>query len=249
MSALKTILFKIISLIPTSLIVFKIKALLWGKSENLTPREALRFLFEVEKELYGLEGRNASRYDGGVHAKHRLINYHRFFIDNIETGAKVLDIGCGNGALAYDVAKNVEGVEVVGIDLSEKNIQIARKDFAATNIEYVVGNAEKDLPERKFGAVILSNVLEHIERRVELLQKIKAKYNPNKILIRVPMFDRDWRVPLKKEVGVDYRLDETHFIEYTFEEFQKEIRDAGFKIRGYKINWGEIWAVVEAGNE
>jgi ubiquinone/menaquinone biosynthesis C-methylase UbiE len=244
MNTLRTVFFKIIGLIPTKVIVYNIKAILWGKSENLKPDEALQFLFEVEKDLYYLEGRNALRYGNGVHPKHRMTNYHRFFIDNIESGAMVLDIGCGNGALAYDVSKSVEGVKLVAIDLSEINIEIARKSFSAPNIDFIVGNAAKNLPSRNFDVVILSNVLEHIEKRVELLINIKAKCKPRKLLIRVPMFDRDWRVPLKKEVGVDYRLDETHFIEYTFSEFKKEISAGGFKVRDYKINWGEIWAVV-----
>ena len=69
-------------------------------------------------------------------------------------------------------------------------------------------------------------------------------YNPQKILLRVPIFERDWRVPLKEELGVDYRLDQTHFIEYRQDEFWKEIKEAGFEVDHFVVKWGEIWAEV-----
>ena len=49
-----------------------------------------------------------------IHPKHRIMNYHKFFIDNIDENGVVLDIGCGNGALSYDIAKKAK--KVVGID-------------------------------------------------------------------------------------------------------------------------------------
>ena len=244
MNLIKKIVFKIISFVPTKITVFIIELLLWSKSENLNPKKALAFLFEVDKILYGLEGRNATRYDGGIHAKHRLMNYHKFFIDNIPIGSRVLDIGCGNGALAWDIVKNVKDVHLIGIDINSESINLARRNYQSSNLQFISGDATKDLPNEKFDVIVLSNVLEHIEKRIEFLTIIKEKYQPKLFLIRVPMFNRDWRVPLKKEIGVDYRLDETHFIEYTFEEFENEINQSGLKIKSKQIIWGEIWAVI-----
>jgi hypothetical protein len=89
-------------------------------------------------------------------------------------------------------------------------------------------------------------VLEHIEKRVEFLRMLQDKYQPKKFLIRVPIFERDWRVPLKQELGVDYRLDATHFIEYRQEEFAAEMQQAGLTILHIQVNWGEIWAEAAA---
>jgi len=61
----------------------------------------------------------------------------------------------------------------------------------------------------------------------------------------VPLFERDWRVPLKKELGIDYRLDSTHCIEYTQEEYFEELHQAGLKTTNTEFRWGEIWSVVE----
>lgn len=212
---------------------------------SLQPERALKFLFTLENEIYRLLGIEAVKYGNGVHTKHKHIKYHDFFTNNIETGSKVLDIGCGIGALAFDIAENVNDIKIFGIDISEQNIHKAQKLFSRDNVMYIKGDALKDLPDDKYNVIILSNVLEHIKERNDFLKKIKAKYKPDKILIRVPAYERDWRVPLKDELGIDYRLDKTHFIEYRQEDFFDEMKEAGLKIKHYKVNWGEIWAEVE----
>ena len=164
----------------------------------------------------------------------------------VEPFNRVLDVGCGNGALASDIADNVPDVFVYAIDIVKQNIETALSNYNRTNVKYVCGDALVDLPDEHFNVIVLSNVLEHIENRVDFLFSLNKKYTPDKFLIRVPLFDRDWRVPLKKEIGMDYRLDKTHFIEYLYSEFEEEINNAGLFIESAKINWGEIWAVVKS---
>lgn len=212
----------------------------------LSPEDALRFLLMLDNKLYGLEGQASVRYGNGLHTKHRHIKYHDFFVQRIESGSRVLDVGCGNGALAYDIATQVAGVSVYGIDIVPTNVECARRVYAAENIEYVCGDALVELPEQTFEVIVLSNVLEHIEKRVDFLRGLQRKYQPNKFLIRVPMFERDWRIPLQAELGMDYRLDATHFIEYRQEEFRQELTQAGLRIMYAQINWGEIWAEASA---
>ncbi len=191
-----------------------------------------------------MQGRESIRYGNGVHTKHKHIKYHDFFIKNIPFGSRVLDVGCGIGALAYDIVCNVSDVKLYGIDINPDNIKKAENEFKHENVIYIIGNALTDLPEEEFDIIILSNVLEHIEQRIDFLKELNKKYNPKKFLIRVPIFERDWRVPLKKEMCIDYRLDNTHFIEYLQEEFFNEIKQAELNVNNYKINWGEIWADI-----
>lgn len=212
------------------------------KAKSLPPADSLRFLFDIENKLYQLQGEEAVRYGNGVHTKHKHIKYHDFFINNIPEGSRVLDIGCGNGALAFDIASKVPEVIVLGIDISETNIAKAQTMFSRSNIRYVSGDALTDLPDEKFDVIVLSNVLEHIKERIDLLKTLQNRYRPRKILIRVPVFERDWRVPLKKELGIDYRLDDTHYIEYLQEEFFEEMKQAGLIIKHNVVKWGEVWA-------
>jgi len=211
----------------------------------MSPSESLRYLFDLENRIYHFQGQESIRYGNGIHTKHKHIKYHDFFTDNIKVGSKVLDIGCGNGALTYDIASKVKKSSVFGIDLSQSNIDFAKLNFSNSNITYVCGDALKDLPNMKFDIIVMSNVLEHIEKRVEFLKKLKKTYKPKNILLRVPIYERDWRVPLKDELGVDYRLDDTHYIEYKQDEFWEEMKLSGLKPLKYFIKWGEIWAILK----
>jgi 2-polyprenyl-3-methyl-5-hydroxy-6-metoxy-1,4-benzoquinol methylase len=212
---------------------------------NASAKNTLQFLFELGNRLYHLEGKASVDYGNGIHTKHRHTNYHRFFIKNLNPDERVLDIGCGNGFMSYDMATQVPGVKVVGIELNEENIKFARTHYQHPNLSFIYGDALKELPNEIFDVVTLSNVLEHIEKRVEFLKKIVHQIKPKRLIIRVPLFERDWRVPLKRELGMDYRLDSTHCIEYTQEEYFEELRQAGLRATQVEFRWGELWSVVE----
>ena len=206
------------------------------------PKDNLVLLFNLEKRIYKLTNDEACRYENGIHPKHRHIKYHDFFCNRISVGEKVVDIGSGNGALAYDLAER--GAFVTGIEISKEKHREANIRFAHPRINYVHGNAIKELPNKRFDTVVLSNVLEHIDDRVGFLNIIQSKLEPGKWLIRVPLYERDWRVPLMEELGIDYRLDGTHFIEYTQDNFKLELEQAGLKAVHIQIQWGEIWCEV-----
>ena len=210
-----------------------------------SPSEALRFLFDLDARLYNLQGNMSVAYGKGIHSKHRHTRYHDFFANMIQDGERVLDIGCGNGAVAYDIAKKRKAL-ITGIDQNRNNIDIAKRNHQHPQIEYICGNALTALPDQTFDVVILSNVLEHLPERSIFLKKLNTVTQPKKILIRVPLFERDWRVPLKKELGVEWRLDKNHKIEYTTEEFLEEISKAGLTLTHKEIHWGELWAEVKA---
>ncbi|WP_287584759.1 methyltransferase domain-containing protein [Candidatus Borrarchaeum sp.] len=130
-------------------------------------------------------------------------------------------------------------------DLNKNYINFAKKHYKHPNLKFVVGNALTDLSEENFDVILLSNVLEHVEQSVEFLTQLKNRIDPIKYLLRVPVFERDWRAPLMKELGLDYRLDHTHYIEYTQETFFEELENAGLRVETYEIRCGEIWAVVK----
>ena len=54
------------------------------------------------------------------------------------------------------------------------------------------------------------------------------------------MINRSWLPLYKKSLGLEYRLDWGHFIEYTLETFQNEIKDSGLKSISYDIQFGKF---------
>ena len=207
-----------------------------------SPAAALRLLFALDAKLYEKQGSLAVTYDGGIHTKHRHTKYHDFFVNRLKRNETVLDIGCGIGALAYSMAK--AGALVIGIGISQANIQMAQERFVHPDVTYICGNALTDLPDGVYETIVLSNVLEHLPERPAFLRSLQERLNPKRYLIRVPLFEREWRVPLKKELGVEWRLDATHETEYTLESFAEEMEKAHLRIVHQEVRWSEIWCEV-----
>ena len=85
---------------------------------------------------------------------------------NIEPNQKVLDIGCGWGSLAMDIAKNT-GCEVTGITLSEKQFDYCVKRVKELNLGNQVKFKLKDYRElnEKFDRIVSVGMFEHVGRK------------------------------------------------------------------------------------
>ena len=207
------------------------------------PRRAARQLLELDADLAFALDRAAIRLDGGVHAKHRLTAYHEFFVERTRPGDRVLDLGCGNGELAADLA-TLAGARVTGVDWSSAAVHAARERYAAPGLEFVEADVRSYVPPEPADIVVLSNVLEHIDDRVGLLRSIVERTRPRMLLIRVPVLARDWRVPLREELGLFHFSDPTHVVEYDPDLFTGEMAEAGLVTDSMRLVWGEIWAEV-----
>lgn len=75
-------------------------------------------------------------------------------IDFLKPDIKVLDVGCGPGAITLDVARKISQGSVTGIDLNEeaiKNAQTAAEKSGLRNVEFRVGdNYSLEFPDRFF---------------------------------------------------------------------------------------------------
>jgi SAM-dependent methyltransferase len=219
-----------------------VRAVLYASAAG-SPPDALRELLAIDTDVSGMTDEVALAYGGGVHVKHRLMQYHDFFVDRVRKGERVLDIGCGYGAVAHSITTRSEA-SVVGLDSDPANIAKAKTLFAHERLDFVVGEAPRDVPTSRFDVVVISNVLEHVERRVDFLRDVQARVGASRWLVRVPMFNRDWRPSLRQELGLFPYCDPTHVTEYTREGFEREMAEAGFSARHLQVNWGEIWAEV-----
>ncbi len=200
----------------------------------------LRLLVKVHNSSYHMISFFASH--SGLHPKHKILNYHQFFLDNVKPADRVLDIGCGHGAVAYDLAQKVS--YIVGIDISAKNIAQAKARYQQANLQFVPGDATTYVFSDRFDVIVLSNVLEHIEHRIAFLKQLST-LAPT-LLIRVPLLTRDWISVYKKQQGFEYRLDHTHRIEYTEQIFRQEMMRAGLIIKHLHTAFGELYSKVTA---
>jgi len=229
-------------LLPASARRAVITGLMLADSRVGAPDAALRRLFRLQDDVERLINERAMAYGHGEHPKHRLTRYHDFFVDRIPDGSRVLDIGCGYGSVARSIANRVKDAVVTGIDMDEPRLTQARQADNPGNLTFVLGDALVDLPPDRWDVVVLSNVLEHIDERVRFLQSLRTRVEPALLLLRVPLYERSWQIPMRDELGVPYFSDSTHFIEHRLAQFDDEIRAGGYRVVHRQTLWGEIWA-------
>jgi len=101
---------------------------------------------------------------GGTRADHRLV------ADLVSPRARVLDIGCGDGAL-LDLLVREKQVDGRGIELSQAGVNAC----VARGLSVVQGDADSDLihyPDAAFDFVILSQTLQATHRPRDVLEQL-----------------------------------------------------------------------------
>ncbi len=80
-------------------------------------------------------------------------------------GERVLDVGCGTGTIAWEIAQRMEGQgEVVGIDASQTMIRVARKKRSSSLCRYEVALAEAlPFPDACFDAACSGLFFHHVD--------------------------------------------------------------------------------------
>lgn len=229
-------------LLPSSLRSGLITGLMVLDSRHPDPAAGLRRLLALRDRVDWIINERAMAYGNGEHPKHRLTGYHDFFIDHIADGERVLDVGCGYGAVARSIALTRPHCRVTGIDQNLPRLTQAKAAVNPPNLGFVLGDATREVPAGPWDAVVLSNVLEHIDDRVGFLSALKSATRATRFLIRVPLFERDWQMALRRDLSVDFRSDPDHRIEHTLSEFLTEIGQAGMVVGELQTLWGEIWA-------
>ena len=76
---------------------------------------------------------------------------------------KILDIGCGGGLLSEPMCRL--GANVLGIDASKKNIEVAKfhAKKSKLKIDYRVASPEKLKSKMKFDVILNMEIVEHVE--------------------------------------------------------------------------------------
>ena len=116
--------------------------------------------------------------------------------DAVPAGARVLDIGCGDGALlAY--LRDIKGVDARGIDVSAANVASA----VARGLSVVQGDADADLgdyPDGAFDMVILSDTLQAMRSPATVLTALVRI--GSRAVVSFPNFGH-WRVRASLVLG------------------------------------------------
>ncbi len=155
-------------------------------------------------ELYTLENARKFKWSSisGNLNPERLSHLENYLI-----GKKILDAGCGGGA--YVEFLSGKGLEVIGIDKSEKFLQVAKQQRLLGT--YLQGDLT-NLPfqDKAFDCTYCFDVLEHIDDQFAIHELVRV--TNKRIIIAVP---KDDEVMSKFNLTFLHNQDRTHLRNYT----------------------------------
>jgi len=99
-------------------------------------------------------------------------------------GKRILDVGCGTGNFAREVAKK-DAKYVLGIDYADEAIKIAKKTNKRKNLKFKKLDVIK--LEGKFDIIVSIGTIEHMDNPIKIIKKLKSCLNKNgKIILTTP---------------------------------------------------------------
>jgi len=118
---------------------------------------------------------------------------------------KILDIGCGGGLLSEPMCKL--GADVVGIDASNKNINVAKLHAEKNNlnIKYICTSPENYKPKKLFDVILNMEIIEHVED-VEFFLKSCSKLLKKNGIMFIATINKTLKSYIFAIVGAEYVL-------------------------------------------
>ena len=149
--------------------------------------------------------------------------------DRLPEGARVLDLGCGNGA---KISRLAGRFEVTGVDISERQLELARA--AAPGASFVQADfGGLDVPAESFDAVTALYSIVHVPRDEQpaLFARILGWLKPGGLFLAS-----------LSHVGGEDRVDEWLGVDMFFSGFDADtnrrvVREAGFELLVDDLVW------------
>jgi ubiquinone/menaquinone biosynthesis C-methylase UbiE len=161
----------------------------------------------------------------GMEKGHRPVGEQAIELMAIPSEARVLDVGCGSGWATRLMAEKARDGRVVGIDIADEMIAIAREtSLAWSNVEFKVASAEKlPFPNREFTHAFSMESLYYYADVLVALKEIKRVLKPGGMFVTVVDLYQEnepsgqWVEQLKVPV---------HFL--SFSDYRSLFEQAGF---------------------
>jgi methionine biosynthesis protein MetW len=156
--------------------------------------------------------------------------------DNVRNGARVLDVGCGDGALMAAL-RDQKGIDARGLEIESANVSAA----VARGLAVVQGDADTDLadyPNKGFDYAVLSQTLQ-TTRRPDLVLDHLLRIG-EQAFVSFPNFAQ-WkirfahmfqgRMPITKQLP-DRWYDTPNIHHVTIADFKAFVAERGYRIEG-----------------
>lgn len=155
---------------------------------------------------------------------------------DLKSGDQVLDVGCGVGIQAQEMAKRVESTgKVTGTDISSVMIDVAKNKASGSNlpIEFLVAKADSQpFPNLSFDCIRTERVLMYISDTQKVLTEFKRLLKPSGKLV---IFDLHWDGTLISHQNKELTRKIIHYVADSFPnnrigtDLYQQLKNNGFK--------------------
>jgi SAM-dependent methyltransferase len=196
----------------------------------------MRFYLDLNWIGWRLAIEQAERMYGFGESSMRRKNLE-FLLARMQSGARVLDLGCKYGEISAIVAEKAE--RVIAVDHDPQALEKARAAHPATNLEFIHADAF-DVLEKETAPVdlvILSHILEHLEKPEAMLARLKA--HATHCYIELPDLDASYLNHYRQLAGARLQYtDNDHIWEFDRDSLLEVIEGAGWKILDSEYRYG-----------
>ena len=99
-------------------------------------------------------------------------------INHIFNGKMILDLACGTGILTRKIAEKFPNSEIIGIDITESYLELAKKNSTSyNNITYILQDAENLNLDLKFDCITSSYIPKYCDAKI-LVKRCIEHLNP-----------------------------------------------------------------------
>ena len=173
-----------------------------------------------------------------------------------ETGARVLDLGCGTGLELEEYFRLNPEADVTGIDLSEEMLKALKEKLPDRRISLVLGSYF-DVPfgEKMYDAAVSVESLHHFpaEQKEKLYAKLRASLKDNGFFVLTDYFAESEELEKEyfrnlKQLRAEQGLPEDEFFHYdtplTADHEIRVLRQAGFSDVQILKEWGTTFTLL-----
>ncbi len=220
-----------------------------GASDRLRSAGSVAMSDEPDLSYFGLQAYiGTTKHMGGLDATKRLLD-----ACPIDADAYVLEVGCGAGATASYLAREV-GCRVMGVDLRESMVALAReraeREGVQDRVEFRVADA-LDLPfeEGQFDAVLCESVATFIADKAQVARELARVVRPGgcvglneEVWLQAPPAEvidyvrRTWEIEAETPTTERWvAMLEDAGLEVTAQTFQFDARRESTQMRRYRL--------------
>jgi ubiquinone/menaquinone biosynthesis C-methylase UbiE len=203
-------------------------------------RRVLSFLLEGSRVIWRLAFETACEYFGEQYFTAVYALSPTVLQNWIPSGAKVLDVGCGNGRVTRLVADRASSV--LGVDYDAGRITSAEQAQNPVNVSFQTGDARQ--LSGRFDVVIVSHLLEHLDDPDAFLAA--AHEIAPMLVVEVPDIGGDALNIARMTLGLDFSSDADHVREYSKSLLAAELERNAWQITAWADGYTSVAALAHS---